>query len=103
VRQSQNLPLGRRIGSNLAAHPSAGRERARILKAETGPKAQAKTARAHFLGKFTELKGAARELWITFVVKLLVIAAYAFTDQTVVHPDYVMIALFVSSAFRWPI
>ena len=30
-----------------------------------------------FLGRFTVLKGAARELWLVFAVKLLVIAAYA--------------------------
>jgi len=50
----------------------------------TGPKAQAKTAGARFLGKFTVLRGAARELWITFAVKLLVIAAYALTNSTLV-------------------
>jgi MFS family permease len=51
---------------------------------DTGPQAQAKTAGARFLGKFTVLKGAARELWITLVVKLLVIAAYALTNSTIV-------------------
>jgi MFS family permease len=51
---------------------------------ETGPRAQAKTAGARFLGKFTVLKGAVRELWITFAVKLLVIAAYALTNSTLV-------------------
>jgi MFS family permease len=51
---------------------------------ETGPRAQAKTAGARFLGKFTVLKGAARELWLTFAVKLLVIAAYAVTNSTLV-------------------
>jgi MFS family permease len=51
---------------------------------ETGPKAQAKTGGAGFLCKFTVLKGAARELWITFAVKLLVIAAYGLTNSTLV-------------------
>lgn len=51
---------------------------------ETGPKAQAKTAGARFLGKFTVLRGAARELWVIFAVKLLVIAAYALTNSTLV-------------------
>ena len=37
-----------------------------------------------FLGKFTVLKGAARELWLVFAVKLLVIAAYAVTNSTLV-------------------
>lgn len=39
---------------------------------------------AGFLGKFTVLKGAARELWIAFFAKLLVIAAYALTNSTLV-------------------
>ena len=51
---------------------------------ENGQKAQAKTAGARFLRKFTVLKRAARELWITFTVKLLVIAAYAVTNSTLV-------------------
>jgi MFS family permease len=51
---------------------------------DTGPQAQGKTVGARFLGKFTVLKGAARELWITFVVKLLVIAAYALSNSTLV-------------------
>ena len=37
---------------------------------------------AGFLGKFTVLHGAARELWITFFVKLLNFAAYAVTNLT---------------------
>ena len=41
-------------------------------------------AAARFLGKFTVMKGAARELWITFVAKLLVIAAYALSNSTLV-------------------
>jgi MFS family permease len=51
---------------------------------DTGPKALAKTTDTGFLSKFTVLKGAARELWITFVVKLLVIAAYALSNSTLV-------------------
>jgi MFS family permease len=51
---------------------------------EAGPRAQAKTAGARFLGKFTVLRGAARELWVIFAVKLLVIAAYALTNSTLV-------------------
>ncbi|HVM51228.1 MAG TPA: MFS transporter [Candidatus Acidoferrum sp.] len=39
---------------------------------------------ARFLRKFTVLRGAARELWITFVAKLLVIAAYALCNSTLV-------------------
>ncbi len=37
-----------------------------------------------FPGKFSVLKGAARELWLVFAVKLLVIAAYAVTNSTLV-------------------
>src|ERR1039457_935911 len=37
-----------------------------------------------FLGRFTVLRGAARELRITSAVKLLVIAAYALTNSTLV-------------------
>jgi len=36
-----------------------------------------------FLGKFTVLNGAARELWITFAVKFLSFAAYAVTNLTI--------------------
>jgi hypothetical protein len=39
---------------------------------------------AGFLAKFTVLKGAARELWLVFAVKLLGIAAYAITNSTLV-------------------
>jgi MFS family permease len=39
---------------------------------------------AGFLRKFTVLRGAARELWITFLAKLLVIAAYALSNSTLV-------------------
>jgi len=38
----------------------------------------------NFLGKFTVLKGAARELWIAFFVKCLNFAAYAVTNSTLV-------------------
>ena len=51
---------------------------------ETGPKAEAKATGTGFLGKFTVLKGAARELWVTFAVKLLMVAAYALTNSTIV-------------------
>jgi MFS family permease len=37
---------------------------------------------ASFLGKFTVLNGAARELWLTFAVKLLSFAAYTVTNLT---------------------
>ncbi|HOX57341.1 MAG TPA: MFS transporter [Candidatus Paceibacterota bacterium] len=41
-------------------------------------------ASAGFLGKFTVLGGAARELWVTFAVKLLMVAAYALANSTIV-------------------
>ena len=44
--------------------------------------AQALQPAAGFLGKFTVLHGAARELWVTFFVKLLNFAAYAVTNLT---------------------
>ena len=37
---------------------------------------------ASFLGKFTVLNGAARELWLTFAIKLLNFAAYTVTNLT---------------------
>ena len=41
-------------------------------------------ATVSFLGRFTVLKGAARELWLVFAAKLLVIAAYAVSNSTLV-------------------
>ena len=38
---------------------------------------------AGFLRKFTVLKGAARELWLTFLIKFLSVAAYAVTNLTI--------------------
>ncbi len=37
-----------------------------------------------FLGKFSVLRGASRELWLTFIIKLLNIAAYSVTNSTIV-------------------
>src|SRR3974390_3316755 len=39
---------------------------------------------ARFLGRFTVLKGAMRELWIVFLVKFLAIAAYSVTNSILV-------------------
>lgn len=36
-----------------------------------------------FLGKFLVLRGAARELWLTFLIKFLSVAAYAVTNLTI--------------------
>ena len=38
-----------------------------------------------FLAKFTVLKGAQRELWLTFLIKLLIITAYSITNKTLVR------------------
>ena len=37
-----------------------------------------------FFGKFTVLKGAQRELWLTFLIKLLIISAYSVTNKTLI-------------------
>ena len=37
-----------------------------------------------FIGKFSVLRGASRELWLTFIIKVLNIAAYAVTNSTIV-------------------
>ena len=47
-----------------------------------------------FLGRFTVLRGAARELWIIFGAKFLAILAYGVMNQT--------LSLWLSSAQRQP-
>src|SRR5260370_42628754 len=37
-----------------------------------------------FLAKFTVLKGAQRELWLTFLIKFLIYTAYSITNKTMV-------------------
>src|ERR1700675_1841354 len=37
-----------------------------------------------FIAKFTVLKGAQRELWLTFAIKLLIISAYSITNKTLI-------------------
>ncbi len=39
---------------------------------------------AGFIGKFTVLKGAQRELWLTFLLKFLIYTAYSVTNKTMV-------------------
>jgi MFS family permease len=48
------------------------------------PAAEPKPAFARFLGKFTVLFGAARELWLVFAIKIVTIAAYSVTNKTLV-------------------
>ena len=37
-----------------------------------------------FIAKFTVLKGAQRELWLTFLIKCLIYTAYSVTNKTMV-------------------
>jgi MFS family permease len=39
---------------------------------------------AGFIGKFTVLKGAQRDLWLTFLIKFLIYTAYSVTNKTMV-------------------
>src|SRR2546423_6792247 len=39
---------------------------------------------ASFISKFTVLKGAQRELWLTFLIKFLIYTAYSVTNKTMV-------------------
>jgi MFS family permease len=50
---------------------------------ETVPAAVATGLRG-FIAKFTVLKGAQRELWLTFLIKLLIYTAYSVTNKTMV-------------------
>jgi MFS family permease len=43
-----------------------------------------KTGLSGFIAKFTVLKGAQRELWLTFLLKLLIICAYSVTNKTLI-------------------
>ncbi len=55
---------------------------------ETGPPLDTQPAPASstsFLSRFTVLKGASRELWLVFLAKLLVFAAYGVTNLTLVR------------------
>lgn len=49
-----------------------------------GPTAGTPTVLGRFVAKFTVLRGATRELWITFAVKLLGILAYSVANSTLV-------------------
>jgi MFS family permease len=44
----------------------------------------APTGISGFISKFTVLKGARRELWLTFLIKLLIYTAYSVTNKTMV-------------------
>jgi MFS family permease len=51
---------------------------------EDGVAPVAATGLRGFLAKFTVLKGAQRELWLTFLIKLLIILAYSITNKTLI-------------------
>jgi len=46
--------------------------------------AEATSALGRFIGKFTVMKNGMRELWLVFIIKLLVIAAYGLANSTIV-------------------
>jgi MFS family permease len=54
-----------------------------IPSEETVPAGEATGLRG-FIGKFTVLKGAQRELWLTFLIKFLIYTAYSVTNKTMV-------------------
>jgi MFS family permease len=54
-----------------------------LVPEETVPRVGATGPRA-FLAKFTVLKGARRELWLTFLIKFLIYTAYSVTNKTMV-------------------
>jgi MFS family permease len=54
-----------------------------IASEETVPPAAATGVRG-FVAKFTVLKGAQRELWLTFLIKFLIYTAYSVTNKTMV-------------------
>ncbi len=54
------------------------------VAAAVGSPPPMRTGLAGFFAKFGVLKGAQRELWLTFGIKLLVIAAYSVTNKTLV-------------------
>src|SRR6202011_4051169 len=51
---------------------------------EGGVPAVVATGIRGFVAKFTVLKGARRELWLTFLIKLLIYTAYSITNKTMV-------------------
>src|SRR5437762_10779466 len=52
--------------------------------AAAGDPPPVKTGLAGFLAKFGVLKGAQRELWLTFLIKFLIYTAYSVTNKTMV-------------------
>src|SRR3954451_4612265 len=48
----------------------------------SGPSVRESGPISNFFGKFTVLAGGIRELWLIFIIKLLVVAAYAVSNST---------------------
>jgi MFS family permease len=59
------------------------KSKAPLVPEESAPPVVATGLRG-FLAKFTVLKGAQRELWLTFGLKLLIICAYSVTNKTLI-------------------
>ena len=55
-----------------------------VIPSEEAVPAAAVTGRRGFIAKFTVLKGAQRELWLTFLIKFLIYTAYSVTNKTMV-------------------
>jgi MFS family permease len=57
---------------------------AEVIKETIAPEEIVPPIERGFLAKFTVLKGAQRELWLTFLIKLLIYTAYSVTNKTMV-------------------
>ena len=57
---------------------------AEVIKETIAPEEIAGPIERGFLAKFTVLKGAQRELWLTFLIKFLIYTAYSVTNKTMV-------------------
>src|SRR5206468_4609338 len=57
---------------------------AEVIKETIAPEEIAAPIERGFLAKFTVLKGAQRELWLTFLIKFLIYTAYSVTNKTMV-------------------
>jgi MFS family permease len=55
-----------------------------VIPSEEMVSAGAATGLRGFIAKFTVLKGAQRELWLTFLIKFLIYTAYSVTNKTMV-------------------
>ena len=55
-----------------------------VIPSEETVPAGVATGLRGFIGKFTVLEGAQRELWLTFLIKFLIYTAYSVTNKTIV-------------------